>query len=499
MKHFKTLEPPYRFHTIDDMKSFVSYSSSQYRCLKKIAEEHAIIQPPLLSVIPDRFAFPLYDAKATVHQIIEDVELTFDADASSQQKETKHFDFAEDVPRSYFDLIGHLLGQGQNILRKKRAKKKASVAESTPVKGHGASAKIHSLIEFDELLVEMLRNHLNTKNRQVGMFIIKSIFLMLAYDPKKLVLDKASLAKCKELTLDSSDDTMYRVFEKRLRRIKQSIFNPHFNKLFRLSKEKIIRLKVPRNFKSNTISLIDQFSEKKDLIKTERAFERLMTAFAASISNEELLKASGIMENILEKFLSFNEFFDNKFSLEKTEEFFYLFSSHIIRAENLNKNIVEEIPSLSLYPCKDLHEFFKGVYSGDCSYETPLATAHLLAPRFFNIRVFDHRKWIGNIYMLDYSDKNTLIIDKIQIKSSASVKSLAFAYRIINYLSRTLCSENGFTLLGPSSKISNYAHIEQQYASYRTNRKQVQFTLDNEDKSVFECGSSSKFYVLSEN
>ncbi|MEN6320169.1 MAG: hypothetical protein ABFD82_15630 [Syntrophaceae bacterium] len=496
----KELEPPYRFHTIDDMKTFIGgYSYTQYCCLMQIAKKHTIIQPPLLSLIPNRFILPLYEAKATINQIIEDVELTFDTDASSKQKETKHFNFAEDVPRSYFDLIRDLLDQGRDILKKKMTKKETRVAQSQPVSGLCASAKIQDLIDFDELLAEMLRYYLNTKNGKVCIFLIKSIFLMLAYDPKKLLLDKALLAKYKELSLYSTNDGLYSILKKRLMRIKQSIFNPHFAKLFRTSKEKIIRLQAPRNFKSNVIALIDQFSEKKDPIKIKRALKHLMTTYSASASNEELMKASGIMENILEKFLSFNDFFDNKFSQEKTEEFFFLFSSHIIRAENMIKNIVEEIPSLSLYLCKDLHDFFKGIYSGDCSHEIPLATAHLLAPRFFNIRVFDHSKWVGNIYMLDYSDKRTLIVDRIQIKSSTSTKSPGFVYRIINLLSCKLCTENGFTLLGPSSKISNYSHIERQYHACCTKRKQVQFKLDNEDIRNFECGISSKFYVLSGN
>ena len=492
------IDPPYRFHTIDDMKSFIGgYSNTQYRSLVQIAKKHTIIQPPILSLIPERFDFPLYNAKATVHQIIEDIEITFYADAPSQQKETKHFDFAEDVPRSYFDLISELLSQGQNILKKKKTTTEIQAATPRPVTGHYASAKIQDMIDFDELLAEMLRHYLNTKNRNVGIFVIKSIFLMLAYDPKKLLLDKALLAKCKELNFGSTSDDIYRLLEKRLMRIKQSIFNPHFNKLFRMSREKIIRLKAPRNFKSNTIALIDQFIEKKDPTKVERAFRRLTTAYAASTSNDDLMKASGIMENIFEKFLSFNDFFENKFSQEKTEEFFFLFSSHILRAENLIKNIIDEVPYISLFPCKDLHDFFKGMYSGDCSQEISLAKEHLLAPRFFNIRVFDHRKWVGNIYMLDYSDQKTLIVDKIQIKSSTSVKSPGFVKRIMDLLSLTLRTNNGFTLIGPSSGISNYDHIEKQYVSYRAKRKQVQFTFDNEDRKIFECAKSSRFYILS--
>lgn len=492
------IDPPYRFHTLDDMKSFIGgYSNTQYRHLVKVIKKHAVIQPPILSQIPERFDFPLYNVRATVRQIIEDIELTYYTDAPSQQKETNQFDFAEDVPLSYFDLISVLLSQGHNILKKKKAKPEIKAATPQPVKGHSASAKIQDMIDFDELLADMLRHYLNTKERNTGIYIVKSIFLMLAYDPKKLLLDKALLAKCRELNWGSTSDDIYRLLENRLRRIKQNIFSPHFNKLFRMSKEKIIRLKISQNFKSNTIALIDQLSEKKDRIKIERAFKRLMNAYAACASHEELVKASGIMENMLEKLLSFNNFFENKFSQAKTEEFFFLFSSHILRAEKLVKNIIDEVPYLSLFPCKDLHDFYKGVYSGDCSQDVQLATAHLLAPRFFNIRVFDQRKWVGNIYMLDYSDKKALVVDKIQIKSSTSVKSPGFVQRMLNFLSSALRTDNGITLLGPASNISNYAHIEQQYTSYRTKRNQTQFNLDHEDRKIFDCAKSSKFIVLS--
>jgi len=492
------IDPPYRFNTIDDMKSFIGgYSNTQYRHLLKVAKKHTIIQPPILSLIPDRFDFPLYNTRATVHQIIEDIELTFYTDDRPQEKETKQFDFAEDVPLSYFDLLSELVSQGQNILKKKKAKTEMQAATPLPVKGHCVSSKIQDMNDLDELLAEMLRHYLNTRNRNVGIFVVKSIFLMLAYDPKKLLLDKDLLAKCKELNWGSTSDGIYRILEKRLMRIQQSIFNPHFNKLFRMSKEKIIRLKVPRNFKSNTTALIDQFREKKDPIKAEKAFNRLMTVCAVNAPNDEMMKASGIFENVLKKFLSFNDFFKNKFSQEKTEEFFFLFSSHILRAEKLIKNIIDEVPYLSLFPCKDFHDFYKGVYSGDCSQDVNLATEHLFAPRFFNIRVFDKNKWVGNIYMLDYSDKKTLIVDKIQIKSTTSVKIPGFVQRILNLLFHTLCTDNGFILLGPSSYISNYAHIEQQYISYNAKRNHVQFTLDNDDMRNFDCARSSRFYILS--
>lgn len=168
---------PYRFHTIDDMKSFIGgYSNTQYRHLVQVAKKHTIIQPPILSLIPERLDFSLYNAKATVHQIIKDIELTFYTDESSQQKETKHFDFAEDVPRSYFDLISALLSQGQNILKKKKTTTEVQAARSWPLKERYASAKIQDMIDFDELLADMLRYYLNTKNRNVGIFVVKSIF-----------------------------------------------------------------------------------------------------------------------------------------------------------------------------------------------------------------------------------------------------------------------------------------------------------------------------------
>jgi hypothetical protein len=222
------IDPPYRFHTIDDMKSFIGggYSNIQYRHLLKVAKKYTIIQPPIIFLIPERFDFPLYNARATVHQIIEDIELTFYTAERSQEKETKQFDFAEDVPLSYFDLISELLSQGQNILKKKKAKTEITAAKTQPVKGHYASAKIQDMNDFDELLAEMLRHYLNTRNRNVGIFVVKSIFLMLAYDPKKLLLDKGLLAKCKEINWGSTSDGIYRILEKRLMRIQQSIFNP---------------------------------------------------------------------------------------------------------------------------------------------------------------------------------------------------------------------------------------------------------------------------------
>ena len=78
------------------------------------------------------------------------------------------------------------------------------------------------------------------------------------------------------------------------------------------------------------------------------------------------------------------------------------------------------------YPTKDYFDLMRGWISDDC-IGFGLAEQQLMVPRFFNIRIFWDKRWIGNIYMLDFTrESGIILIDRIQIPRHISTEYVNF-------------------------------------------------------------------------
>jgi len=83
--------------------------------------------------------------------------------------------------------------------------------------------------------------------------------------------------------------------------------------------------------------------------------------------------------------------------------------------------------TLSFYPCKDYLDICKAFASRDCTYREGFAEKHLLTPEYFSIRIFKGGKWIGNLYMLDYTRQaRVLVLDRVQMPREIGSDFLTF-------------------------------------------------------------------------
>jgi len=154
------------------------------------------------------------------------------------------------------------------------------------------------------------------------------------------------------------------------------------------------------------------------------------------------------------------------------------------------------ITSLEFYPTKDWMDLAKSSVSMDCS-GSELGVNHLLTPNFFNIRIFRNARWIGNIYMLDFTEKTgCIIVDRIQIPRGVNAEYIQF----FSHLSEVL--ENMFedipyeAILLPLS-ISNHQSIQKAFNLFRRRLPRRKITLRSKYGRHFESLSRPRnFHIL---
>ncbi|MCR4437965.1 MAG: hypothetical protein QHJ34_02830 [bacterium] len=155
---------------------------------------------------------------------------------------------------------------------------------------------------------------------------------------------------------------------------------------------------------------------------------------------------------------------------------------------------------LDLYPTKDYLDLLKGSISGDCSSGADLARRHLAEPRFFNMRLFRGRKWVGNVYCLDFGDvARALVIDRIQIPRSTQAHYLQFFPLLAKALRRSL-RRSTYRYVLVSNVISNHDHIRKLFAAYVRSARPARIELPAPPglAANFECfrGGKPRFLVL---
>lgn len=151
--------------------------------------------------------------------------------------------------------------------------------------------------------------------------------------------------------------------------------------------------------------------------------------------------------------------------------------------------------TIHFYATKDYFDLIKAKYSGDCT-DTHLGDHQLLTPHFFNIRIFHNDKWVGNIYMLDYSEEqNCLIIDRIQMPRNMQ----AFYYQFFDYLKEMLVEMfEGVDyqyILMPLA-ISNHETIQKIFNEYKKHLPKKAKWFDSPFAGHFESLRVKKNYCV---
>jgi len=155
-----------------------------------------------------------------------------------------------------------------------------------------------------------------------------------------------------------------------------------------------------------------------------------------------------------------------------------------------------KLAELRFYPTKDYLDL-----CGDGSLETALTRClseqQLVKPEFFNIRVFSEAQWIGNIYMLDFTEEHgILLIDRIQIPRQLKVPYLDFFRPAHPSCARDVRRSSYECVLAPLA-ISNHATIQKAFNTYRKKLRKREILLRSTYARYFDSlRTGSDYYAL---
>jgi hypothetical protein len=155
-----------------------------------------------------------------------------------------------------------------------------------------------------------------------------------------------------------------------------------------------------------------------------------------------------------------------------------------------------KLAELRFYPTKDYLDLCRGQISGDC-IDTVLSEQQLARPEFFNIRVFSEGQWIGNIYMLDFTgEQSILLIDRIQIPRQLKVPYLDFFEQLTQALREMFEALPYECILAPLA-ISNHATIQKAFNTYRKKLRKHEVQLPCTHARYFDSlRTGSGYYAL---
>jgi hypothetical protein len=152
--------------------------------------------------------------------------------------------------------------------------------------------------------------------------------------------------------------------------------------------------------------------------------------------------------------------------------------------------------TMEFYPTKDFLDICKGLISGDCVNEV-LGENHLRESRYFSIRMFMKRQWIGNIYMLDLTDtQGILLVDRIQIPRNLKTLYHRFFDHLREAFEELFADVPYESIIAPLA-ISNHETLQRVFNVYRKKLPALELDFRNTKIKYFESlNLLQRYYVL---
>jgi len=166
-----------------------------------------------------------------------------------------------------------------------------------------------------------------------------------------------------------------------------------------------------------------------------------------------------------------------------------LYNERITRART-------HLDTIAFFPTKDYLDLCKAKFSSDCT-GLDLSEKHLETPAYFNVRIFRGAKWIGNLYMLDFTESDgVLVLDRIQVPRDLNVTYINFFGHLLEIFREMFSSVENWQVLMPVA-ISNHGFIQAAWNGYRKGLKKMKFQGHANGMEHFESLQRKRdFYVL---
>jgi hypothetical protein len=234
----------------------------------------------------------------------------------------------------------------------------------------------------------------------------------------------------------------------------------------------------------STLKKMSQIAQRMNIFDdTKTRFHDYIKVLADNIENRQRIYAMLFLDKELRK-------------IQKLYVPGNVMQCHVNYKEVMRETYTEMTP-IKFFPTKDYMDLWRGVLSSDC-VGLHLGQKHLLTPNFFNVRIFMHDAWIGNIYMLDFTDRGILLIDRIQIPRDIPAGFMLF-FKGLAEVFQEMFSETAYKEILMPRTISNHDKIQTAFNKYKDTLPKKWVYFDNSSFTIFESVANQgarEYYVL---
>jgi hypothetical protein len=497
------IKAPYRLHNIKHIKEFEKYVPKDYfpDSMLSFVSTHRLIIPPLLKKISDRLDVTIKTVEESHASLVNQIPQFLEDENPFQLFEIlrKEFlDVTDDLPVSYDDCAVQACIKGLSLLNKIKPRSAVKLKEAFDrLKGKSEiSGKLERRTLMINLIGEVFQVFLSTSNEAMNLFLKHTIIALLSYNTHTWAFEEEIWERIEEYDTPCIEliKEFWDLYCRKLMVLKELFLQPSVITFIQHFKDKIIKQQIPANLRRNIIDQMNMLFRDAPVSKVKNNINKIIGLYENVAGENELQRAKGILQNFLFLLKKYEDFFENNFYCSQIKVFYS--PAHAYMKKKLNRETIARDKKLTFYPCKDYHDYLKGYYSHDCTVEEDLAGDHLSNPRFFNIRIFYSDEWVGNIYMLDYSeDKGIILIDRIQIKKSFTFMPIRFFSTFMKKLADLLVPTNSQMMIIAPHNISNFPHIMNSFKRYAEHCEKITFCCD-ETEEAFESYDEEVFYVL---
>jgi len=363
------LPPPYRLENISDVHAYLPpRPDEQGKAMLAFARRwgREIRKPPILGLLPSRFDVALREVRTSYHWVIREIDLAGelrDAADLIREEQKAFLAAAGGLQNDYFEVFRRILAEGQGLVRLRKACHDGEEQESAPGM---ISTGLQDQSDAYELLVAVLRRYLDTGRKELLFFLKTGIARLCAFTPGDHRLDEDMLVRFHNLPPSSSLilNDLHTLYVVRLDRLKKIMFQPHTRHFLLNTKHRLTKLPVPPPVKRNIIDVLNGVDNTRSIEKARMKLGQYLKLYEARLDEKEMVRVRNIVENFFSKLAAFDLFFRKLFSSDRIKDLYALFCEDL-RVKEINIESLTFKAVLTMYPCKDIHDYLKGHYASD--------------------------------------------------------------------------------------------------------------------------------------
>lgn len=498
------LSPPYRLLNAEDILAFGEWVrqrkgrvpiSRMIEAYETAARQAAMITlriPPILPALPPRIEV-MTTALKNCRSFSRPAAVPLDDGDSVAFLDCLRKDTLEIVDRvgaSFVEACRWILARGPGLLSgTTRRKRRGSDREAGPT-----ANGLDLVEESDRMLGELFRLYLDTKEEKTAGFLRDAVVMRVVLgqaDAEEAVAELRELQAQSSVLLGLLGDIHIRCLRNHKWHLMRSFGKMHLERL----KARTNALDIPPQVKRQFHLLLARFFEDFDEKRILPLLDRHLMAWSHTCGTDACRKLTSYTRAFLARFREIDSFYAARFPTRRLEELVSIHQPQMLKKTNITTKI-EEVYALTLYPCKDFHDLLKGFVSSDCTANPPLAETHMTCGPFFNIRIFKHSRWVGNIYVLDLTHlpSGAVVIDRIQAAESMRDSIDAVARELTEAVFRAVRGSTRSPILLPvDGTVSNCRVLEASLQALSRRRPQVPFRMDPTLES-FESSGAERYY-----